>query len=125
MAGGQLEGRIVLITGASRGIGAAVARRFAAEGARLILVARTTGGLEEVDDEVRRISGERATLVPLDLTDSAGIDTLGAALYARFGQSLALFRCGFAGVTHIHARISRIPVHRRISPCPRNRLVAF
>jgi len=86
MAGGQLEGRIVLITGASRGIGAAVARRFAAEGARLILVARTTGGLEEVDDEVRRISGERATLVPLDLTDSAGIDNLGAALYERFGR---------------------------------------
>ena len=86
MAGGQLEGRIVLITGASRGIGAAVSRRFAAEGARLILVARTTGGLEEVDDEVRRISGERATLVPLDLTDSTGIDNLGAALYERFGR---------------------------------------
>ena len=90
MTGGQLEGRIVLITGASRGIGAAVARRFAAEGARLILVARTTGGLEEVDDEVRRISGKRATLVPLDLTDYAGIDNLGAALYERFGRLDAL-----------------------------------
>ena len=83
MTGGQLEGRIALITGASRGIGAAVARRFAAEGAQLVLVARTTGGLEEVDDEVRKISGERATLVPLDLTDYAAIDTLGAALYER------------------------------------------
>lgn len=90
MTGGQLEGRIALITGASRGIGAAVARRFAAEGAQLVLVARTTGGLEEVDDEVRKISGERATLVPLDLTDFAGIDNLSAALYKRFGRLDAL-----------------------------------
>ncbi|MED5395762.1 MAG: SDR family NAD(P)-dependent oxidoreductase [Pseudomonadota bacterium] len=90
MTGGQLEGRIALITGASRGIGAAVARRFAAEGAQLVLVARTTGGLEEVDDEVRKISGERATLVPLDLTDYAGIDNLSAALYKRFGRLDAL-----------------------------------
>ena len=88
--GGLLEGRIALITGASRGIGAAVARRFAAEGAQLVLVARTTGGLEEVDDEVRKISGERATLVPLDLTDYAGIDNLSAALYKRFGRLDAL-----------------------------------
>ena len=90
MTGGQLEGRIALITGASRGIGAAVARRFAAEGAQLVLVARTTGGLEEVDDEVRKISGERATLVPLDLTEYAGIDNLSAALYKRFGRLDAL-----------------------------------
>ena len=90
MTGGRLEGRIALITGASRGIGAAVARRFAAEGAQLVLVARTTGGLEEVDDEVRKISGERATLVPLDLTDYAGIDNLSAALYKRFGRLDAL-----------------------------------
>ena len=90
MTGGLLEGRIALITGASRGIGAAVARRFAAEGAQLVLVARTTGGLEEVDDEVRKISGERATLVPLDLTDYAGIDNLSAALYKRFGRLDAL-----------------------------------
>ncbi len=90
MTGAQLEGRIALITGASRGIGAAVARRFAAEGAQLVLVARTTGGLEEVDDEVREISGDRATLVPLDLTDYAGIDNLSAALYKRFGRLDAL-----------------------------------
>ena len=90
MTGAQLEGRIALITGASRGIGAAVARRFAAEGAQLVLVARTIGGLEEVDDEVREISGDRATLVPLDLTDYAGIDNLSAALYKRFGRLDAL-----------------------------------
>ena len=62
------------MTGASRGIGAAVARRFAAEGARLVLVARTTGGLEEVDDAVQSASGEPATLVPMDLRDGEQID---------------------------------------------------
>ena len=83
---GQLEGRIALVTGASRGIGAAVARRFGAEGAQLVLVARTTGGLEEVDDQVRRAGGRPATLVPLDLTDGPGIDRLGGALFERHGR---------------------------------------
>ena len=82
--GGRLEGRVALVTGASRGIGAAVARRFAREGAHLVLTARTTGGLEEVDDEIREISGEAATLVPLDLTDFDAIDRLGAAIFERF-----------------------------------------
>ena len=81
--GGRLDGRVALITGASRGIGAAVARRFAAEGAHVVLVARTVGGLEEVDDEVRSAGGT-ATLVPLDLTDYAAIDRLGAALFERY-----------------------------------------
>ena len=48
----QLDGRIALITGASRGIGAAVARLYAAQGAHVVLTARTTGGLEETDDAV-------------------------------------------------------------------------
>src|SRR5262245_12183361 len=85
-AEGRLAGRIALVTGASRGIGAAVARRFAEEGARLVLVARTVGGLEETDDAVREKSGSRATLVPLDLRDFDQIDRLGAALYERFGR---------------------------------------
>ena len=84
--GNRLEGRIALITGASRGIGAAVAKRFAQEGARLVLTARTTGALEELDDEIRKITAEAATLVPLDLTDFDAIDNLGAALYERFGR---------------------------------------
>ncbi len=80
-----LDGRIALVTGASRGIGAAVAERFAAEGADLVLVARTVGGLEEVDDRIRA-HGQHATLVPLDLTDGAGIDRLGGAIAERYGR---------------------------------------
>ncbi len=82
---GRLEGRIALITGASRGIGAAVAKRFAREGAHLVLVARTVGGLEEVDDAVRAEGGS-ATLVPLDLLDYPAIDRLGGALAERHGR---------------------------------------
>ena len=81
----RLEGRIALITGASRGIGAALARRFAEEGAQLILVARTVGGLEEVADAVRS-AGSSATLVPLDLTQGDAIDRLGGAVAERHGR---------------------------------------
>jgi len=80
----RLDGRIALVTGASRGIGAAVAKRFAREGAHLVLCARTTGALEEIDDEIQKITSEPATLVPLDLTDYAAIDKLGAAIFERF-----------------------------------------
>ncbi|PPR24950.1 MAG: putative oxidoreductase YciK [Alphaproteobacteria bacterium MarineAlpha10_Bin1] len=86
MTSKRLDGRIALVTGASRGIGRAVARRFASEGARLILVARTSGALEEVDDEIRSLSGEGAMLVPLDLNQGELIDQLGAALHERFGR---------------------------------------
>jgi NAD(P)-dependent dehydrogenase (short-subunit alcohol dehydrogenase family) len=82
----RLQGRIALITGASRGIGAAVAKRFAAEGARLVLVARTVGGLEETDDAVRSAGGGPATLVPMDLRDGAAVDRLGGALHQKFGR---------------------------------------
>lgn len=82
---GRLNGRLALITGASRGLGAALAERFASEGARLVLVARTTGGLEDVDDRVRAAGGE-ATLVPQDLSKGEAIDELGAALARRFGH---------------------------------------
>jgi len=82
---GRLAGRIALITGASRGIGAAVARRFAAEGARLVLLGRTTGGLEETDDAVRAAGGE-AALAPFDLADFDAIDRLGRVIFERHGR---------------------------------------
>jgi NAD(P)-dependent dehydrogenase (short-subunit alcohol dehydrogenase family) len=85
MAGKRLADKVALITGASRGIGAAVAVRFAAEGAHVVLVARTVGGLEEVDDHVQK-AGSRATLVPMDLTDSVKIDQMAAALHQRFDR---------------------------------------
>ena len=64
----DLKDKIALITGASRGIGAAVAKRYAQEGAHVILVARTIGGLEEVDNEIKAAGGQ-STLVPLDLKE--------------------------------------------------------
>lgn len=81
----RLANKIALITGASRGIGAAVAKRYAAEGAHVVLVARTVGGLEAVDDAIRATGGS-ATLVPLDLRQGDMIDTLGAQLFERFGK---------------------------------------
>ena len=80
----RLKGRIALVTGASRGIGAAIAIRFAQEGAHLILSARTSGALEEIDDKIQKITGEPATLVPMDLTEFDAIDKLGAAIFERF-----------------------------------------
>ena len=83
---GRLAGRIALITGASRGIGAAVARRFAAEGAQVVLTARTVGGLEAVDDAIRTAGGLPATLVPLDLMKLDEVDRLGPAIFGRYGR---------------------------------------
>jgi NAD(P)-dependent dehydrogenase (short-subunit alcohol dehydrogenase family) len=89
------EGRVALVTGASRGIGQAVARALAAAGAHVILVARTVGGLEDVDDEIQKAGGS-ATLVPLDLKDFAALDRLGASIYERWGRLDAFL--GNAGV---------------------------
>ncbi len=80
-----LASRIALVTGASRGIGYATARALAKAGAHIIAVARTQGGLEELDDEIRK-DGGTATLVPLSLTDFDGIARLGAALHERHGK---------------------------------------
>ena len=80
-----LANRIALVTGASRGIGYATARALAKAGAHIIAVARTQGGLEELDDEIRK-DGGTATLVPLSLTDFDGVARLGAALHERHGK---------------------------------------
>lgn len=82
----RLADKIALITGASRGIGAAVAKRYAAEGAHVILTGRTVGGLEQVDDAIRAANGKPATIVPLDLRNHEMIDSLGAQVYERFGK---------------------------------------
>ena len=92
---GRLAGRIALITGASRGIGAAVARLLAAEGAHIVALARTVGGLEELDDAIKAAGGT-ATLVPQDLTDFDALDRLGGALHERYGKLDILI--GNAGV---------------------------
>jgi NAD(P)-dependent dehydrogenase (short-subunit alcohol dehydrogenase family) len=81
----RLKNRIALITGASRGIGRAVALRFAQEGAQVLLLARNRKALEEVDDQIRA-GGGKATLIPLDLADGKAIDALGPSLYERFGR---------------------------------------
>lgn len=94
----DLSGRIAVVTGASRGIGYATALGLAEAGAHVIAVARTTGGLEELDDAIRAKGGS-ATLVPLDLKDYPAIDRLGAAIYERWGKLDMLFaNAGMLGV---------------------------
>jgi len=79
----SLKGKVAVVTGASRGTGREIALGLAELGAHVIAVARTQGGLEEIDDEIKKAGGS-ATLVPLDLKDFAGIDRLGAAIYERW-----------------------------------------
>ena len=82
-----LEGRVALITGASRGIGAALALELARLGAQCVLVARTQGGLEEVDDAIRAAGGKPATLLPFDLQKAEkDIDMIGPSIVERFGR---------------------------------------
>ena len=84
-----LEGRVALVTGASRGIGYHAALALAQAGAHVVAVARTVGGLEELDDAIRAQSGA-ATLVPLDLKDGGGLDRLRDVVFARWGKLDAL-----------------------------------
>ena len=92
-----LASRIALVTGASRGIGYATSIALAKAGAHVVVTARTQGGLEELDDEIRKVGGS-ATLVPLNLTDFDGIARLGAALHERHGKiDILVGNAGVAG----------------------------
>lgn len=81
----KLKDRIALVTGASRGIGYYAALEFAKQGAHIIALARTEGGLEELDDAIKEAGGS-ATLVPVDLTDFDALDRLGSTIYERWGR---------------------------------------
>ena len=81
----RLAGRIALVTGASRGIGRAAALALAANGAHVVIVARSVGALEEVDDEIQ-LAGGTATILKLDLKQGDKIDQLGPALFERWGK---------------------------------------
>ena len=93
--GGDLSGRVALVTGASRGIGRAVALELARRGAHVIALARTVGALEELDDEIKAV-GSSATLVPLDLKDAEALPRLAQAVSSRWGKLDILI--GNAGV---------------------------
>lgn len=105
----DLTGRVALVTGASRGIGYHVAKELASAGAHVIAVARTVGGLEDLDDEIQAAGGQ-ATLVPLDLTDSAGVDRLGGAIHERWKKlDILVANAGILGIIapigHVKAKV--------------------
>ncbi|MFO1153989.1 MAG: SDR family NAD(P)-dependent oxidoreductase [Rhodospirillales bacterium] len=105
-ASGRLVGRLALVTGASHGIGRAVALRFAEEGADLILVGRTQGALEEVDDAIRRM-GRQASLVPVDLTAAEVIERMAVAVWERWHRLDIL--CGIAGELGVLSPLGHVP----------------
>ncbi|MEK9843338.1 SDR family NAD(P)-dependent oxidoreductase [Thalassospira sp.] len=105
----RLEGRVALITGASHGIGYAVAKRFAAEGAQIIAIGRNVGALEELSDEITDAGG-KISLLPLDLTMFEKVDAIGPTIYERFGKlDIVVGNAGLLGeiapVGHIDTQV--------------------
>jgi NAD(P)-dependent dehydrogenase (short-subunit alcohol dehydrogenase family) len=102
--------RVALVTGASRGIGAALAVALARLGAQCVLIARTQGGLEETDDAIRAATGRNATLLPFDLRKQENeLDMLGPSIVERFGRLDVLVHCAgvlnkLTPVAHIEPR---------------------
>jgi NAD(P)-dependent dehydrogenase (short-subunit alcohol dehydrogenase family) len=107
LSAGVLSGRIALVTGASRGIGAATARALGKAGAHVVAVARTVGGLEELDDAIRAAGGS-ATLVPLDVTDFQGLARLAGTLGERYRRLDILV--GNAGIAGPSSPLDHIPL---------------
>jgi NAD(P)-dependent dehydrogenase (short-subunit alcohol dehydrogenase family) len=104
-----LDGKIALVTGASRGIGYFTALELARAGAHVIACARTTGGLEELDDAIKAVGGS-ATLVPFDLADMNAIDGLGQAIFDRWGKlDVLVANAGILGVIspigHVESKV--------------------
>ena len=123
MTAAPLAGAVALVTGASRGIGAAVAVELARLGAHCVLTARTQGGLEETDDAVRAAGGRAATLLPLDLAKQAEqIDKLGPSIVERFGRLDILVHAAgvlskLTPVAHIQPRDWQEAVAVNLSAC--------
>jgi len=104
---GRLLGRIALVTGATKGIGRAVAKRLAAEGATVVAVGRSQADLESLDDQIKQETGSNAVLVDNDLTDFAVIDQIGQALYERYQRLDVLV--GAAGTLGQLSPVGHVP----------------
>ncbi len=103
----MLKDRLALVTGATGGIGRAICHEFARQGAHIIALGRQATALQQLDDEILEISGNNATLVPMDLRKHDGIDVLGHTLYERFGK-LDIF-VGNAGILGPISPVGHIP----------------
>ncbi|MGY6629102.1 MAG: SDR family NAD(P)-dependent oxidoreductase [Oceanicaulis sp.] len=99
------EGRVALVTGASRGIGFSVALALAGAGAHVIATARTQSGLEDLDDAIRKQGGS-ATLVPMDMASADGIEKLAEAIEQRWGKlDILVVNAGVLGMLTPAAQI--------------------
>jgi len=107
IASSTMDGRIALVTGATRGIGRAVAMEYAKAGAHVVLVGRTQGALTEVDDDIRKATGRSATLITLNLKHGDKVDALGPNLYMRFGKLDVLAAC--AGILGTLTPLGHLP----------------